>query len=315
MVEDDKPSFFLMGAQRNDWCLLDEANFQEFFRNSDPLVIYVLYPETPCVLRIQTYNLAVFGLHPNWDKRVHMLAEEITRISADVIGIQEARHDPFYGSGPIQRKISGFLSSVSDKKPSGRHMLDDLLSLVPQYPYYYWQPAMNYKDGIVEGIAVLSRFPISDIEFVKLTKSKGDGNRRVCLKATVKHPRNELQFFNTHMTYSVNGQVKQSEEIIKFMDSQNQGSPQVLVGDLNIKNKFENPGLLLATQLVDVWKLLNSEDPGFTFPSWGPKERYDRILVRNLPGVLECGISGFAENKKQWPSDHCTLFADFLIAT
>ena len=260
-----------------------------------------------------SYNLAAIGHHPNWENRVEMIAREINQIRPDILGLQEIRFHPTYNA-TLLGSISNLIG-VSNQKFE-RHMLNDLLELIPEYRFSHWQPGMKYKDGIVEGVAIVSRYPIIETEFENLGKNAGDGNKRVCLKAQIAHPAQNLLFYNTHLTYAITGQVSQTTKLMNFINRTSAHDvPQILTGDMNIVKKFQAPLSVLVSQdsLKDAWRSANGDEKGFTYPSWNPKERLDYILYRNLPDPFLCSISGYAMNKDNWPSDHCSLYADFVI--
>lgn len=252
-----------------------------------------------------------------------MIAQQIKKCSSDVIGIQEARKDPYYVKTSLDSVVSRILDIFHKDRHTSRDMMKDLMDLLPEYPYHYEHESMYYKDGIVESIALISRFPIANVKTIKLTKSPGDANQRSCLKATINHPKRQLSIFNTHMTYDSKGQILQSNEILGFMDQENDGSPQILTGDMNIKQSYEIPGHLFEGKykyrgktgdLKDAFKAANGDIEFPTHPSWKPKDRLDRIYFRNLDAPPVCEVCGYADSKTVWPSDHCSVFADFIIA-
>lgn len=269
--------------------------------------------EYPYILRVMSYNLAAIGHHPNWENRVEMLAREINLARPDVIGLQEIRFHPTYNASLIGSIINLI---GKNKQKFERHMLNDLLELIPEYKFSHWQPGMRYKDGIIEGVAVVSRYPIIETEHVNLGKSPKDGNHRVCMRAFIGHPCHDFIFYNTHLTYSKKGQIPQATKVCEFMNkSSNKKIPQILTGDFNIRKSYKAPLSVFTSQdsLKDAWRSANSDEKGFTFPSWNPKERLDYILYRGLIVPCMCSISGYALNKDIWPSDHCCIYADFLM--
>jgi endonuclease/exonuclease/phosphatase family metal-dependent hydrolase len=269
--------------------------------------------ENPYILRVMSYNLACMGHHPNWESRVEMIAREINQLRPDVLGLQEIRYHPTYNA-TLLGSLSNFLGASS--KNFERHMLSDLLELIPEYRFSHWQPGMKYKDGFVEGLAIVSRYPIVETEFEKLGKNEKDGNKRICLKAQVAHPAHNFLFYTTHLTYAKIGQVGQTTKLMKFINrTAAHEVPQILTGDMNILKNFQAPLSILVSQdsLKDAWRSANGEEKGFTHPSWNPKQRLDYILYRHLPDPCLCSVSGYAMNKENWPSDHCSVYADFVI--
>mmetsp|Transcript_19816 Transcript_19816/g.19822 ORF Transcript_19816/g.19822 Transcript_19816/m.19822 type:complete len:191 (+) Transcript_19816:359-931(+) len=190
--------------------------------------------------------------------------------------MQEVRRDPNLGADSMTRFMSKIFGSSILNKVCERNMLDELLELLPEYPYHYSHESMIYKNGSTEGISIISRFPIIDVRTVQLTKAGGDIEERACLKSIIKHPKKNLSVFNTHMTYDPKGQLKQAQDILNFMNAENDGTPQILLGDMNIRRYYELPSRLLEGKylfksskggLIDSWKNGNVEGEGFTFPS------------------------------------------------
>ena len=99
-----------------------------------------------------------------------------------------------------------------------------------------------------------------------------------------------------------------------YLDAHLSDSPQILVGDFNLKRSNPEAHLLIERRpMRDAWAVLHPDAEGNTFPSWEVNERLDRIYYRNVADPALCEISGFAQSSQTWPSDHCALFADFLL--
>mmetsp|Transcript_3550 Transcript_3550/g.3321 ORF Transcript_3550/g.3321 Transcript_3550/m.3321 type:complete len:188 (-) Transcript_3550:77-640(-) len=175
-----------------------------------------------------------------------MIAQQIKQISPDILGLQEVRYDPFYGLSKSERA----LVEENEKIRFERHMMNDIMALLPEYPYSYWCDSMHYGDGSIEGISIVSRFPIIDIKATKLSSANDDGNKRSCVRGTVNHPKKRIFFYNTHVTYGTNGQNTQAAEILRFMDSENEGQiPQILVGDMNLYQRYQSPAHIFEGKL------------------------------------------------------------------
>ncbi|CAG9309941.1 unnamed protein product [Blepharisma stoltei] len=326
LLEDPSSSFELKAPYLSGWVdIIDDSTYFTFIINAVSPLIYVFYPGAPSILRVQSYNLAIFGKHKKWDERMHMIAQQIKEVNPDIIGVQEAKRDPLYGLYGVERVLTKFIENVagSNYSAQGRDMMKDILELIPEYPYSYLHDSMHYSDGSTEGIGIISRFPISNIKHIQLSKSDSDGNSRSCLRATISHPMKNLLVYNTHLTYDLKGQVKQASEILRFIDSEDDKfTAQLLIGDMNSEEKYPQPMRLLEGisqeplsrgKLDDAWKSANGEEDGFTYPSWEPSERLDRIMFRNIEAPPVCEVTGYAETEDKWPSDHCTVFADFIL--
>ncbi|CAG9313606.1 unnamed protein product [Blepharisma stoltei] len=323
LLEDHEPTYQLAGPYLKDWIIInDDCSLQDYLKYTKKPIIYVTYPSifylgTPTIVRLQTYNLSSFNKDKKWEKRVEMLAKQIKIANPDIIGIQEARYDPYYGLCTFNRCLNRFIDNISCEKNGGKDMMKDLLAKLPEYPYSHWLEVMHFSNGIIDGIGIISRFPIIDIKSKKLSKTKEDKNIRACLRAAISHPNKKINVYNTQLTYDDKGQAKQLCDIIRFIDSEDDGETlQILMGDMNFKRgtgtlEGKNKG---DKNLKDAWITLEGENDGNTYPSWNPKERMDRILYRNTEDPLLCELCGYAENEFDWPSDHCSLYADFLIS-
>ena len=200
LVEDS--GFSLLALAHTEWVVIDsdEAIRHFLFPSKCPLV-YVWFPEHPRLLRVQTYNLAAFGHHKNWDARVNWLADVIAASNPDVLGLQEVRQVSLQQCRGLQKPLSIVKSIFTQFPAPGRSMLTELMERLPQYLFTHWEGAMNYRNGMVEGLAIVSRFPLAPTSLVPLYHSQRDRNDRICLFSTVQVPYVPLQFFNTHLRY------------------------------------------------------------------------------------------------------------------
>lgn len=248
----------------------------------------------------------------------------MNREDPDILCLQEVRFNP-YRKSKVQEFLGRYVSGAAPgpEMIPGKHMLEDLFQHLPQYrSHYVWEPGMRYDDHQVEGLAILSKFPIRSHAVKRLSKHERDGNSRICLSALIAHPWGDIQVFDTHFTYAVEGQPLQCKEVSRFLVQENKGIPQLLMGDFNcfkvssIANRFLSGESIDGESLLplrDVWTELNSSDPGRTFPSYKPKERLDRILCS--PGLqpTACYKVGEASVPDVWASDHCGLVAIFRL--
>jgi endonuclease/exonuclease/phosphatase family metal-dependent hydrolase len=216
-----------------------------------------LAPALP--LKVMTYNVLNFNDGLQWDAhRVRDVASVIRAQSPDLVGLQELRHV--------------FPSGVDE---IGKNALDDLRALLPDYPYFHFQPAQINAD-FEEGLGVLSRLPLLSTSYhpLSLLPSDQDQNHRIVLQATVdapafasRHPSgplsSALQFFVTHLSYRPDNdeQSRQIAEVLLYVNSslfwtsvasgfEPDGitprldffrPPQVLLGDLNVYVGNEAP--------------------------------------------------------------------------
>jgi hypothetical protein len=117
--------------------------------------------------------------------------------------------------------------------------------------------------------------------------------------------------------------MSNAKEIKKFA-LQTSDPPRILLGDLNIYNDYVAPIKELSRMhhgkmlFQDVWKVYDpfarDDRKGFTFPSWKPRNRADRILM-NGPGISlsKAEVLGQVNKKEDAYSDHLALVATFEL--
>jgi endonuclease/exonuclease/phosphatase family metal-dependent hydrolase len=206
-------------------------------------------------------------------------------------------------------------------------MLDLVALLGEEYPYSLWLPGMIYNPWLVEGLGVLSKYPIMHSWHFKLGKCEGDGNQRILLVVRVNCPIGVVDFMVTHWTYKPRGQLAQASKTLNFAREIAEPSvPQILVGDFNVKTSHQRPVQFLeglaqnehgdSGDFIDTWKVLNAHSRGKTHPVWRPRQRFDRILVRGGLGVSSVGVIGVIEQEEPeqlHASDHCLVLAELTL--
>jgi endonuclease/exonuclease/phosphatase family metal-dependent hydrolase len=256
-------------------------------------------------IKMMNYNVANFTDHKNWEVRSTLLAKTIISENADIIGLQELRYD----------------SSIP------RNAFSDLIHKLPEYPYYLWQPAMFYSYSsktLTEGLGILSKFPILSHSYTNLTKSSGDQNQRIVLKAIIEYkPSETLNYYLTHLTYDRAGQLQQAYELYKFIQSsqcsqylknkdfekdkpdsleRKEGRKACIIsGDFNIDDLSDDSYRFLngeieymeeKSDLADVWSVLREEhELGFTYSTSNPAKRIDFFFYQTHAGVRPVSVN------------------------
>ncbi|CAG9319212.1 unnamed protein product [Blepharisma stoltei] len=318
---DSEPTFDIMIPNPTKWILIsDNDGFASYIQYSVSPIIYIVYPHTPCLIRVQTYNLSTNTKQSKWRMRVHMIAQQIKEISADIIALQDV------SSKSHSRSAKNIEKTGKNKKKTVKtcDTLKDLMELLPEYSYSYWHISHRRHNGDTEGIAIISRFPIIETKSIKLAKYPKSVHNDSCLKVIIDHPKRKLSIYNAQLASDSKYQAHQAYEIYSFMNSEE--SPflmQVLLADTNIKDNFSLPADFLEGKfpvnsaignLKDAWKFSHVKSEGYTFPSWHPLHRYDRIYYRNIEDPPICEVAGYAENSHMYASEHCSVYADFIVA-
>lgn len=244
----------------------------------------------PNVLRMLSLNIWNINGHDQgvYDSRAALLGAMLLSADADVIALQEVRHDAKRDSQPLTL---------------ARH--------VPGYQYVF-QPAMSYPEQVFnrveEGVAVFSRYPILSHAYILLSRDEnddGDTHQRVCLRVTVATPAGPMQIFVTHLSLSEEARDRSVVEIWRFMQRTPE-LPQILVGDLNALPSTRAMRFLageevlagVRTDMLDAWLQLYPEprggpdyvddeeprDAGLTFSTLDANlsKRIDYAFVRNM---------------------------------
>ncbi len=258
---------------------------------------------------IRVFNLNIWNYNEPWEVRRELIAEAIRREEPDLIALQEIQYLSWYEKDP-------------------RHQADQLAERLPGYSLI-WQPAHYYQgfgaDGKWEGLAILSRFPVVDRRYQLLSRDEGDPDdrhQRIVLGAKVRALAGALWLFTTHFPLSARARERVACEVYDFVVETAGRLPFVLTGDLNAQPdaapiRFLTGRLTLEGQrgnLVDAWALLHPDEPGFTWPTWEPRERIDYIFVSPSVRVHEIALAATEPNAQGiYPSDHCGLVAEVEI--
>ena len=242
-------------------------------------------------------------------ERLEMMINEIERSGADVIGLQEVRFD--------DRQRIGRLSP---------NQIQHLSLRLPRYNFIY-QPASLYADDDVinstmeEGLAIMSRFPITDWSYILLPGDIDlDVHQRICLHAEIKTPsKSVLHVFVTHL--SLNNELREIsvQEILDFM-SRFEGD-KVLMGDMNCEPDSVEMEYLREAGLKDAWLAFYPEPDirpprrseggverfhGLTFDATDRelRKRIDFIYLDTTPSSETSDIELIGSDKRNVISDH-----------
>ena len=133
-----------------------------------------------------------------YDARIDHLARVIMDSGADLVGLQEVRYDASIGT------------------PGDRFQMHHLLRRLGPGWHFTYNPSMNYFDAQrfarngreEEGAAMLSRYPITETDFLLLPRfwddSEDNQHQRQCLRARVQVPGlwGAVELFTTHLSLS-----------------------------------------------------------------------------------------------------------------
>lgn len=188
-------------------------------------------------LTLVSYNLWNVMFH--FDIRKYAIADMIRSTDADIIGLQEVRQ------------------YVAD----GHSQVDELQTLLPEYPYtaYQWSSSEDHSNNdplpagapprshYREGVAIMSRYPLVDSNRVVLTSlpHDQDTNQRIALHATVMLPDGGTSsIVVTHISYAKHVQCRNFWELRQL--AQTLQPPVIMMGDWNVYGDYGWPVELLT---------------------------------------------------------------------
>jgi endonuclease/exonuclease/phosphatase family metal-dependent hydrolase len=271
--------------------------------------------DEPAPLRVVTYNLLHGGPGSGWrgdgghlEERLALVTRGLQALSPDIVALQEASITRGHGNvaNRLGRALGLYWTHASaTRRLTGLSWLDAPL---------VW--AMSFE----EGPAVLSRFPIGEVEVVDLPRCRRFYDPRVLLRATVQTPRGPLDVFSTHTGHDA-CQAQRIAEVVR-----GRALPALVMGDFNAGESAEWIRALVRDHgFVDAFRAARPGDPGatvwqnpaasastvsrrvdfvFVVPKTGPvpRVRAGRIVL-DTPGRL-------ADGTPLWPSDHYGVYAE-----
>jgi endonuclease/exonuclease/phosphatase family metal-dependent hydrolase len=176
------------------------------------------------------------------------------------------------------------------------------------------------SESEIEGIAILSRLPILEHDWLDLRTF-----HRIALRARVAlGDGHAMHFYTTHLHYKQEDtevRLAQVRLLHAWMAGHRDGSPQVLVGDFNALPE-QSPITFLTERYLSAHAAVHGREPGYTFPTplvdrgdW--RGTLDYIFVslpaEGAPGsVLDASLAFNApasHDPTLYPSDHFGLRA------
>ena len=262
-------------------------------------------------LRVVTWN--VWGRYGNWEDRQSVIAENLRRIDADIVCLQEAWSE------------------------EGRSQPDELAAALGLTAHYERAFEMN---GGLSGNAILSRWPIVAHDVVELPMEGGGardndpGERRLAVFAEIDAPARRVQVFCTHLSWRADWSgVRQAQvrAVCEFVAAKRPRSfPAILCGDLNAEPGSDEIRMLTGLAAVpvpgvvfrDAWTVggdgggatISATNP-YCAAALEPDARIDYILVGwpKLGGVgqvLSASVAGMVAVGGVWASDHLAVVAE-----
>ncbi|MHA2403060.1 MAG: endonuclease/exonuclease/phosphatase family protein [Candidatus Kariarchaeaceae archaeon] len=146
---------------------------------------------------------------------------------------------------------------------------------------YVYSRANGHESGIgfEEGLAVFSRFPISQPRLAQLSDQKNPFYRRIALGATINTKRGEFLAVSVHLAINQRKNQSQFSRLQSWIDEQSGIVPTVIGGDFNVHE--HSPQIRFAqNSWHDSYREINPRDHGYTHNlqwPWGGTLRRSRL--------------------------------------
>ncbi|MGH9871398.1 MAG: endonuclease/exonuclease/phosphatase family protein [Pyrinomonadaceae bacterium] len=233
-------------------------------------------------LRVMTYNIHVgVGMDKKLD--LQRVAEVINAQHPDLVGLQE-----------VDRGV---------KRTEGKDEIVELAQLTAMN--YAFAHNLDYQGGQY-GVAILSRFPIKEIDHRKY-ENRREAERRGMIRIEIELAGRTVNFVTTHLDYQfADGRVFETEQLLKFLEAVK--GPLIVVGDFNDEPTGDAYKLML-TGFRDAWVTAKAKEQGLSYPADKPVKRIDHVFTRRSDRIRA---------KQAWvvstlASDHLPVVTDLEI--
>lgn len=166
--------------------------------------------------------------------------------------------------------------------------------------HYYFSKSIDYNGGEY-GVAILSKYPLSNKKRESLPMPTAGEQRSVAM-ATVTLPNNKtLTFASTHLDLNVPNRTAQAEHLIGLSKSLNQ--PLMIGGDYNAETNSTE-----MIKLKEEFTLSCMSTCAKSFPVRNPTKAIDFMASNQIARKVFTLVSGVALNN-QYASDHLPVVA------
>ena len=209
-------------------------------------------------LRVLCYNVHwALGTDGKYD--VGRLAKVIKDTNPDLVALQEV--------------------DVGVRRSGKVHEVRELAKLTGLFARF--GPTQHYEGGLF-GNAVLSRFPILDVEIHPLPYTESTADRttypRGAIAVTVRGPTGKpLRFISTHFQHNLaEDRLAEAKAINRLFANDNSDVPAILAGDMNAV-----PDSRPISELQKRWSNAMDAQAAPTAPASHPRSRIDYIFYRS----------------------------------
>lgn len=263
-------------------------------------------------VRVVTWNL--WGRLGDWKERSQAIVETLDELRPDLVCLQEVWQEGHENQAALLAARLGMTSVFATDRT---------------------------EDGVDQGVALLSRWPVTDVAHCALPVPADVRDPNVVLRASAHGPRGPLLIATTHLIpypHRSEWRERQIRALVDFMaearsqDADHHGRT-ILAGDFNAPPDSEEVRLLTGRRpphapawvFLDAWETAGEGSPGYTMaranpnaaPLLLPDLRWDYIFVRwpsGRPGgvghPVRCEVAGVDARNGLVPSDHYAVVAE-----
>ncbi|MGC5327559.1 endonuclease/exonuclease/phosphatase family protein [Brevibacillus sp. SYSU BS000544] len=210
---------------------------------------------------------------------VKAIADEIRELDPDILALQEVDEG-------LPR--SGFVDQAKE--------LSRLLQM-----NYAFSPTINFVVGAY-GNAVLSKYPIQNVESIALPSSR---EPRGVMKVTVDANGSPVTLYTTHFGLKASERKQQADTLYQLLQKEQNTEPTILLGDFNVDQS--DPLLAPFRKLLD--DPLAKSKTKFVTIDGNSLKQIDHIFISD-----ELALS-YAKSSTNNRSDHSPVFFELHFAT
>ncbi len=255
------------------------------------------------LLTLNTHSL----VEDNYEKKAELFCRGVGRMKPHAIALQEVNQR--IGACPLEER--GKFPLRYDN-----HILRvrEMLKKQGLNYNYIWRGMKESYEMYEEGLGLLVRDEVSEVDFVPLTAPRDDWKMRYALGAKVKG----MWFYSVHTgrwdDYDAPfwGQIEKLREAVRDRSA-------IIMGDFNCPDKSEGYKILRATGWQDIWGTApircGCATASAVIDGWGEGEkmmRIDYIFSTTPVNVKECRVV-FTKHDFGVVSDHRGVYAELEI--
>jgi endonuclease/exonuclease/phosphatase family metal-dependent hydrolase len=252
--------------------------------------------------RFATANLLHGMAVPGGAVDARLLADGVSRLDADVLGLQEVDREQPRSGGADQTALAAAALDAAWWR---------FVPAVEGTPGAAWRPATSDDgrdvSGPTYGIGLVSRWEVAAWHVVRFPPARW-GMRllvpeqgfvhvpdepRIAMAAVVHGPAGPMTVANTHLSFMPGWNARQLRAVVRWLEPLPR--PHVLLGDLNLLGR-------LPAWISRYEQLARTA----TYPSWRPRVQWDHVLADGIAVSQVRSVAAVALGV----SDHCALRVD-----